>query len=221
MPPDLSQDLTRAAAGRPDWVLSAVEEDAEINGARVVKLTFTVNMDKRRQYWVDLERGAVPLRILDSNNGPGLPAILFHFADVRSVGQGWLPFHMILVIINKLSPDEGAEGIHFREKVITEADFEHRPKRKMFQMEFPEPVPLINVTSKVRHEPRRVWDLAAISPAAARRAKPLDMAGPQAAPPALPGARPGRPPWALPLIGVGAVLVLLSGIIVVRKITHA
>ena len=218
-PPDLGQDLARAAAGRPDWSLSGVEEDLPLDGSRVVKLTSS-GAKNGCQYWVDLERGAVPLRILWSDQASGETHI-YYFADVRAVGRGWFPFHMILAFVDSLSPDGRIERAFFREKVITEADFEHRPDRKLFQMEFPEPVPLINITTKVRHDPRRVWDLAAISPAAARRAKPLDMAGPQAPPPPLPGARPGRPPWALPLIGVGAVLLLLSGILVFRRMAHA
>jgi hypothetical protein len=219
-PPDLGQDLARAAVGRADWTLARVEENVEIDGTRVVKLEFS-GAANGRQYWVDLERGAVPLRILDFSNTAGQPMLLWHFDDVRSVGRGWLPFHMILAFLDEQTPDGRVERAFFREKVITEVDFEHHPDRSLFQMEFPEPVPLINITTKVRHDPRRVWDLAAISPAAARRAKPLDMARPQAAPPPLPGARQGRSPWAVPLIGVGVVLVLLSGIIVSRKIAHA
>lgn len=220
-PPDLGQDLARAASNSADWRLTHIREDLLIGSVPVVGLTFSATAEGRRQYWVDLERGAVPLRILDSGTGPGRSALLWDFGDVRSVGRGWLPFRMTLAIIGDLSADERVEGVNLREKRITEADFERRPDRSMFRLEFPEPVPLINVTTKVRHDPRRVWDLAAISPAAAARARPLDMAQPQAAPPALPGARRGRPPWAMPLLAAGAALLALSAALVFRKVVHA
>lgn len=210
---DLAQELSDVGPG--GWALSAVE-DAEVDGVDVVKLTLRSRADVRLIYWVDLERGAIPLmaRLI----GPGVRWSWQEiFEDVRRVGdRGWYRFKTTVYSGPNL-PEERAAPVTVREYVVTEADFDRRPDRSVFRMEFPEPVKLVNNSVYFgRTDAHAVWDLETLPKGAtARRNVPLGP--PAVAPPAMPGERePGLAgPWTLLLLGLA--LVAGGGLIAYRR----
>lgn len=114
---------------------------------RIVELTFKAPRSTVVIAF-DLERGAVPRAMQSISDGRVTTA--FVFDSVSQCGPDtWLPFRM-------LSYHDG--GI-VREIVIREASFENPPPRSTFQIEYPEPVPMLNKAESVAYLPRQIWRL--------------------------------------------------------------
>lgn len=221
--PDLGMDLARALEGGGEWHVAAVEENATIRGIPVLKLTFARDNGETQEYWVDLEHGAIPLRIRwvshDEKFNSGLQ---YDYSDIRQVGdQAWLPYRMSVSPLDDFTSDGRVRQVSIREVVIDEAELSAHPDPSLFRMEFPEPVPLINITTKVRHDPRQMWDLNAISPAASAFARPLNMAPPASSFPPMPGQREAVSPWRMVLIVVGVLLLTTGCLVAYRRWRHA
>ncbi len=146
-------------------------------------------------YWIDLNRGTVPLRILDHYNRTNLD-IIFNFDDLVQVpGAGWLPRRMLHVI---------GTGITVYRLVVKEIDLQHKPPLSAFQLEFPEPVGLGDSARKLVYKRRKTWSLLNLPSRSSGEARPaIPMT--YVAPPDLPGELESGPPWVL----FGSIIVLL------------
>jgi hypothetical protein len=162
-----------------------------------------------------LEHGAIPLRIRE-DLGNDERSIQLDFSDIHRVGdRGWIPFRQ-LTFIGILPPGGRPRVESVREIVIQKADFEHRPDRSVFVLELPEARTIVNGSTFRKHPARKVWDLEALSPAAAAQAQPITVAA-SAAEPVMPGEREPTPTWAIPLMILGAVLVLITSLLAYRR----
>jgi hypothetical protein len=121
---------------------------SRVDDADVCKVVLDLGAG-RRVYWLDLNRGAIPLRVEDFRGSD-----LTHIAVARDIrflaGAGWLPMTEVLVMQN------GKVG---RETRITEADVSHKPDASAFQLDFPSPVDLYDDARKLKYSPRKTWSL--------------------------------------------------------------
>lgn len=217
-PPDLGATLGGTAVGAA-FRLDRVDADAEIEGQPVVRLEFLVGTEGRMWFWVDLERGAVPLRIRSFAVEPGQQAIQHDFGDLRWVGRAWYPFRSQVAVIENVDGDGRYERGFLREKIITRADFEHKPDPAVFKLTFPEPMVVRNPDTMVQYPLSDVWDLESIGRSAAARAKPLKVAatGANATAPIMPGSRPARAWTRFAMWVAGAVLIVAGGMLLRRR----
>ena len=191
----IGSDIKRSLSPPRDVQMSVSEEEATVDGRKVVHLVGTFG-DAKRDYWVDLERGAIPLRILDTDakNEPGWE---MRYGDVRPAGNGaWFPYRMSLYLPPGLSKD----------LVVDSADFEARPAAKDFRLEFPKAMPLDDPVKGIRYEPRAVWDVANLSGSSPVPSRRMSIQEPGPPAPAMPGEREAGPAWALPLTFGGLLL---------------
>lgn len=202
-PYDLFCDLTGVKEGRAS--LGELDLDSRLGDLKVCKLAFAWE-DGRRTYWIDLNRGSVPLRILEHYN-PTNVDINFFFSDLVQVpGAGWFPRRMVHIIGN------GATVHRFD---VTEIDARNRPTFAAFELDFPEPVGLYDEARKLAYSRRKTWSLLNLPSPSSREARPV-------VPTLIPGGElPGEieagPPW--PTIVAAAIILFLTvgSVLIVRR----
>lgn len=201
---DLAHCIDYIASG--DAEVTAFDPEARLQDREVVHFTTRTKWGEAEQ-WIDLERGAIPLRIRDTTFKRGAVTMMIN-DDLRAIpGHGWLPFSWLMIVQNTI----------VRKIVIREADLDRPPSRTAFALAFPEPVGMTDQARSVTYPPRRIWsllDLPAPGSPGVRRYK-LDESAP---PPAMPVARSRG--WTLWPIAIVAVVLLLAGLAVRRGI-HA
>ena len=190
---DLGDILQRARTPSEGLTL-AVVEGTEYEGRDVMHLAITSGA-ARRDYWVDLERGAVPLRIESSEGGTVERLVVYE--DLRQVGgRGWLPHRQTIYF---------SESGLTKQLTVSKSNFDSPVDHSAFRMEFPEPMAIINTAVMTRYAPQKVWDLSNLpSPSSPKsRRIVLSEPGPPAA--TMAGERSPWPVWAMPVILLGAV----------------
>jgi hypothetical protein len=198
---DLFSDLNAVKDGR----FSLVELDfgARLDGFTVCKLSFTWK-DGKRTYWIDSSRGSVPLRILSHYNSANRD-VIFIFADLEQVqGAGWLPRRRIHII----GPGAIVDRI-----VVTEIDTRHKPPPSTFQLDFPEPIGLVDGARKLVYPKRKSWSLLNLPGRSSPGTRPA-IPSTYISPADLPGEVEAGPPWAI-IVPVGVVVFLVAGSILI------
>lgn len=145
--------LRAAFRGRPGVRIASVDREADFEGRGVVRIAVEYD-EGAAEYWIDLERGAIPLKIVRRNipggDRPESATTLFH-DDVRHVeGAGWLPFEQ-----SWRSDRDGWGG----RTVIEEARFSE-PPASAFTMEFAEPIGLVDQSRGLTFAKRTSWDVS-------------------------------------------------------------
>jgi len=204
----LDVDLSTPLPGRPSWQVASVDVNATLRGIPVVKLVLT-SRGVSREYWVDLERGAVPLLIRDGAD------VEYHYGDVRRVGdRAWLPHRLTILGKNPTG------AVRIRDVTVTEADFTTRPAKSSYGLRFPKPRKMVNAASMKVYDEQDTWDITALPAANSPRARTIQMGQPQAPVPILPRERETRSSapqvW---MIAAGTLSVLGLGLIA-RRMSH-
>jgi hypothetical protein len=216
-PVDMKRALSAVVGGDATAKLVSLDPDAVIDGVPVVVVRVELGWS-RLTFWLDPERGSIPLRTrLESTEGEFVQQL--DYSDIRRAPTGaWFPFRRIFVTPNlDRIPFRPGKGLRVFEHVITDANFETPPDRADFRIEFPDPVELLHVATDIAYPRTKVWDLDAISSSAAR-------AGTIRAPLAtthqmgqgMPGER-SDPWWDLPVIALGVLLAVGGGITLLRR----
>ncbi|MEW4569817.1 hypothetical protein AB1L88_18285 [Tautonia sp. JC769] len=190
---DLGYYIDLAADEATGFSLTGVEEDT-LDGVPVVRVRFASG-DWSYTFWIDLRRGAIPLRFLSRNEETGETTAQVN-EDLRLVAEkAWFPFRSIFhMSVPRL----------YKETVVLDADFETRPDPSSFRLTFDEPTPVQDLEARADYPPRETWDLRDL-PA---RGRPFVMApdsGPP--PPEMPGELdpPRRWPWLLGALAAALV----------------
>jgi hypothetical protein len=159
-----------------------------------------------RRYWLDLNRGAVPLRIEASRK-----AVTTHITIHENIqfvaGAGWLPLTQRSVMQN---------GKVARQMCITEVDAHLKPDLSAFQLDFQTPIKLYEDARKLRYSPRKTWRLLHLPGRDSPETRP---AVPKSfvAPPGMPDeVTPGNA-WPAILFALAAVLVAIAGVCVLKR----
>lgn len=181
------------------------------DGGRLVEFNFKVpKADVMIAF--DLERGAVPRAYQATFNGQITKSIWFD--DISRCGpDAWLPFRIL----------SSYEGGLIREVIIRDASFEQPPARSVFQIEYPEPVPMLSKAESVAYTPRQVWRLDNLPPPGSQEAPRVTIRSlADAPPPAPPGERESFLSYSsLGLFALGGVLILTASRMAYRRSRHA
>ena len=213
---DLGRCLTDVLEKRESAVLAEFDDTARIDGGTAVKITVKYPENPhhpRTTFWVDRERGAIPLQTRYTEFDPraaGTVLIQINNNAIRRTEKGWLPFHMSHGECDLMTPGEVSMAM-IRVEVIDEADFFRPPDNSVFAIEFPEEVAFgfMNDAQSLSLGKRRVWTLDDFSHEARERAKAKSPLPPP----------PGPSPWAWrpPAWLMLVVMILACVLIVYRK----
>jgi hypothetical protein len=203
-PFDLFSDLNEIKNGNSS--LGALDFESDLNGLKVCKLSLRYK-EGERTYWIDVNRGCVPLRILDHYNGNGSEST-YLFSDLEHVpNAGWLPRRRLRIVQN---------GGFLDRLVVTQIDVENKPQPSVFQLEFPEAITLVDRTRNLVSARRKIWSLlnppSASSPGT--RTAFRNAGGPL---PEMPGEIDSRVPWTIILLTATIVLLIAGTTVVVRR----
>lgn len=207
---NLGKFLRNALETNSGTRVSKIESDLVFEDHPVVKIAFTLKYGSS-EYWIDLERGAVPLKVVERAAATGTSRELrtvTHFDDLRLVpNRGWLPFK--------------ESWWHSRDStggqiVIQEASFDRPPKSAAFNIEFPQPISIVNEAKGVRYPPRSVWNITSLPSSGSRGVEKVEYASvPEAEIPKLLGERVSWAKYQLLVLGIVTLtltIVLISWI---------
>jgi hypothetical protein len=148
--------LQESFRSNPDVRIVGLESDgvAEEEGRSLVKIDFQLKYGAST-YWVDLERGSVPVRIestLSGRGGASSTRSTVYFDDLRQVPErGWLPFK---------ESWWDSRGDSAGQIVIVHAAFDKPPEPSDFALDFPQPISLVDGQKRLRYPPSRRWNIA-------------------------------------------------------------
>ena len=205
---DLFGDLTGLQQGLAS--LLELDLDSRLGDRKVCKLSLSYK-DGTLTYWIDLDRGSVPLQIFNVANG-GNTRITVTYDNLQFVAnRGWLPFRRVHVI------DDG-KVVDWIE--IDQVDCKTKPGASVFQLEFPEPVGLVDQARKLAYSRRKTWSLLDLPGPHSRGTKPaIPVSFPP--PPEMQGEDDSPSRWKIGLVLISAILLVslvwLSVRIVIRK----
>ncbi|AGA26617.1 hypothetical protein [Singulisphaera acidiphila] len=193
----LGTDIARAMLHRSEWVLTDVDDRAKLDGIDVVKLTF-IGLEFRRVYWVDLEHGAIPIRV-DVYRNEKL-ALTFIRQDLHLFsGKGWYPCREITFV----QTGSAREFIIDRGSPLGLA-----APSSSFQLAFPAALPMINQSDMVKYPPRKIWDLRSLPSSTSPGVEQLKLATPPSPPfDNFAGERDAPQRWPILLMAFGAILL--------------
>lgn len=191
----LHHDIEQVLKNQSGWTLKAFADDASLDGVPVVYFHLGLP-DGDREYWVDVSRGSLPIRV-KQNWDHGFTMYLL--GDFRQVNESaWLPFKQTIY----------ASDRDFKQIQITDADFKTRPPQSSFRMEFDEPIAMINSANMVHYSPQKVWNLSRLpGPSSPSATKIQSAAAPAAEVVPQPGERDSSWRWGNVLMAAGALLV--------------
>ena len=195
---DLSAHLRMVLSGAADTSVETIDQNASKDGVKVVRIALKFP-NGIVQYWVDLERGAIPLVRHDEIRGGD--TFDFIFSQVGPMtGGGWLPSEQTTYLKNGRT----------KKLIVTRTDFTQRPTKADLRLELDTPRRIGNVAAGVSYQSRKVWDLDDLPSSSSKDVLPLakGVANPPAAL-ALPGVRDDRPPY-FTMVGIVLAVVLLS-----------
>jgi hypothetical protein len=203
---DLFKYLTAAKDGKaPGFEL---DMDSQLDAMKVARFVYPRKDGKGKYtYWVDIERGSVPLRILIHSNPTNTDTIHI-FSDLEQVSNaGWLPRKRLRIIHN------GQKAIVDR-LVITDIDTQHKPKPSTFQLEFPEPIEVLDSPKKLAYPASKTWSLLKLPGRSSRGVRAVERYVP---PPEMPGEAVATPLWVIVAAGVSILLLVFGSAILVGR----
>jgi hypothetical protein len=200
---DLYSDLTRIKDGAV--TLDELDPHSSVGDNPVYKVVLAFKGGKRT-YWIDVNRGSVPLRILDDYENSRDNAHVTLSDLVQLPNAGWLPRRRLSIY---------GDGRSVSQIIVTSADTVKKPATSLFQLEFPEPIGMIDKPRSRSYKPRKVWSLLNLPSASSPGARPIIIhSGP---PPERAGETvPGYSWMTLVLLGVLLAAICLIAVLIIR-----
>ena len=150
---NLGELLFKALSGEAGYQDYKIETEAELEGRSVWKIDFTLKYGTC-EYWCDMERGCVPVRIISNVEPGGSKAgyqSIYTFDDIRFVqNKGWLPHQ-----------ETWWHGRNSRagRLLITKSELDSKLKADEFAIDFPKAITLHDRANEVRYPARKSWNL--------------------------------------------------------------
>ncbi len=193
----------------------SIETDVEYEGRKVARIILE-SSENEYEYLFDLDRGALPLKIVDRRKAVGndrSSQVVIHQDDVRQVpGRGWLPYKQTFWY----SEDNRCSQIQ-----IETAHFEKPPNQDAFAMELSEETTIVDEGKSLRYPSRRVWNILKLpSPRSSgvEKAEVASISDDQV--PKMPGELPVRTDYTWIIVGLIAVGVGLALVLWRRRRIH-
>jgi len=180
-----------------------------LDGAEVVLLTFDAP-EFQNNYWVDLARGAIPIRSRSSNKKDKI-TLTHRYSNIKFINEfGWFPYNW---------SSHYSHGLTSYGTII-EANFTKPPNSSTFRLDFKEPTSLLNTKTMLRYPARKTWDLSSLPPPGAPGVRRTSLAsnrkGSGESP--MPGERVVPPWWrVLAVISLAVVIISLISIYRIRR----
>jgi len=206
-PYDLYQFLT-AVRERAASVVE-LDFDSHLDGVRVCKLALAYKSAYSQgtcTYWVDRSRGCVPLRFVNCPDKQGAASI-YIYGDLDHVpNAGWIPRRSLHII---------ADGKVVDRIVVTRIDAQKKPRPSMFQLEFPQAVPIVDRHRKLVYAKQKSWSLLNLPSRSSPGTRPVI---PRAFNPPIdmPGEIEAGPPWSIILPAAIIGVVISAAILIAR-----
>ena len=202
-PYDLFSNLAWIKEGSAS--LAELDLDSHLDGHKVCKVSFNYK-EGRCTYWLDLNRGSVPLRILDHYNPADLD-VTFDFGEVVQIpNAGWLPRRMVHIVGN---------GDTVQRLLVKEVDAQHKPAGTAFALDFPKPVRVTDGARKLVYPSSKTWSLLHLP---GRHSPGTITATPATyvSPSELPGEMDAGPSWVTIFFLAILVFLILGSIFLIR-----
>jgi hypothetical protein len=204
---DLFHALTEVKEGRAS--LDQFEIDSLLGERKVNKLTIDYK-NAKVTYWIDLERGGIPLRIVQEPAGQGTKSLIVQERLQFVASAGWIPMRRLEVIGEKT----------FHEYVLTEIDIERKLDATVFRLDFSDPIGLVDQARQLRYSPRSSWSLLDLPGPSSNGTKTVDLR-PAFAADDLPGESAPSTSWPIIAAAILGVLCLLSCAVAVYRTCRA
>jgi hypothetical protein len=209
---NLGKSLQGALQGEPGRRIKTVEAHFKYEGRDVVRVVLTTTTGEV-EYYVDTERGAVPLKIVDRESASDRLAaqqVIHYLDDLRLIpGHGWLPF--------KQSWWYSVDGRGYQ-IVLGEANFESPPGESAFALDFPKAISLVDAAKGIRYPPNRTWNVLRLPRTDSSGVEKVEYSSiPDDAVPKLPGEMPARSGYSLLILGAAAAALAVGTMIWRRR----
>ena len=181
------------------------ETEVQLEGRSVVHLACKSGLG-RRDYWIDMQRGAVPVQAIDLMNKRG-NTIQVNNDDLRESHGSWLPYKRTTYM------DDNRALIQVS---IRQADLNVPPGREVFRLEFPEPMPIIDSSRNLSYPARKTWSLLNLPSANSPKTRRLSITEFQPPSPAMPGERRGWPIASILMCSLGVGLAIFASFRIYR-----
>ncbi|WP_165068723.1 hypothetical protein [Paludisphaera rhizosphaerae] len=202
---NLAADLDSALLENADTHFESIDRDAVLDGKPLIRITFNHN-GGQREYWIDLQRGATPQQIVTrSTKHQAFTIIYDDFYNINNTT--WYPFRELVF----------TEGGLARETIIERhSKFTGRLPENAFELDFPEPIAVMDQARMLKYAPRVAWKLDSLPSASSRDAAPVFFQEPQVEVPKMPSEREAASHLGWTVAG-GFALVIFGCITLTRK----
>ena len=197
---DLAQNIRMSLDVKAHVTVLAVEENIIIDKTKTVHIRLKLS-NGDRSYWVDLERGAIPIRTLDEVVGGDRiersNSKLTHFD-----GRGWLPTERT----------DYLKGGRVKRIVLKQTSFNQVPSRDAFKLTLDKPTSISDTAAGRYYSARTVYDLNNLPAPSSGESRPLGGAALSKTEFELPGEQEHKPRFyftgAFVLSGVFCLVIL-------------
>jgi hypothetical protein len=199
---NVGKDLDDAINNRDVAKSFELDTDVAFEGRNLYRVVLR-SKSSQRTYWIDAERGGVPLQVLD-NTSEGTKTWQTNYEMLKRVGNhGWLPFR-------KVRYNHMAKRAKIME--IKQFDSDFNPQPSDFTISFPEPITIIDTVHNRAYGKKSSLALLSLSVPSYKESNPIrvDLSTPLPRAPVLPPAieSPSRLPWVLVCTTVALLLVI-------------
>jgi hypothetical protein len=203
---NLADDLDALARG--EITLKEFDPSRSLDGRQVAFLSLRAK-NGDRSYWIDLERGGIPLQIRDDLDAGYFVQVNFDGLEWQ-VNAAWLP-----MVMTKYYSESKIVARVTMENVLIDSP----PPASRFRLDFPEEVYLVDQVRGKGYAPSKTLSLLNLPRTTSVRRTDQAVAGYQPPPP-MPGETTTAWPWPRLLIGAaGLALVAIAAIRMMRSRT--
>lgn len=157
--------------------------------------------------WLDLSRGCVPIHSDYIDPKRGRIVSKRNSELIKIPNAGW---------ITKKSTSYLLEAKIANQIILTSIECDREPEKSVFQLEFPEPVGMIDASKKAVYSKRKVWSLLDLPGPGSMQSKPIVIGKYTPPPPEHPGERSGENTFLWFVFCAGLIVVIASTVGIVR-----
>lgn len=207
----LGDDIQSYLEGKPDWRLELLNETALLEGTSVSMIVFG-RKGSKVAYWIDTQRGTIPLRIRESMDD-NTYIRQFDHTDIQKFGNDcWYPRSMTL--FNEFA---GQPSSYARRVDILTASFGGKLQPENYTITYSHPVNILDTVKSLVYTEVTKLDLGRLPDPRSKDAVKADINPNIPKPDTLPGEALARPVWAYIAVIAGISLLVVAYLRLVRS----